>query len=167
MGVDIKGRRPKSKEGKYFGVTWYGWRPVARLISEKAPDLYGRARYWLSNDGDGLNSREAAELGRRLLALPIDEIATAWNAKLAAIPDERCKYCDGSGKRADGVGRANGFHVLKIVRVGHPRLGQVGWCNACDGTGSHRPSEAAYELDADTVRQFANFCAASGGFEIW
>tara|TARA_Y100000310_G_C20529152_1_gene737568 strand:- start:705 stop:905 length:201 start_codon:yes stop_codon:yes gene_type:complete len=40
-------------------------------------------------------------------------------------------------------------------------------CNGCNGTGKKDNWAKSYPFDEDNVRRFANFCANSGGFEIW
>jgi hypothetical protein len=48
------------------------------------PDLYAKCIYWESNDGDGLNAEDSAELGRRLLS----DVASGQVTAYAAMRDD-------------------------------------------------------------------------------
>ena len=39
-------------------------------------------------------------------------------------------------------------------------------CKRCDGTGKTENFNKSYPFDLDNVREFAEFCLQSGGFEI-
>lgn len=116
-------------------------------------------------------------------------------AELAKLPREPCDLCKGTGVRKNGprsdpyffdseglrlvaASSALGKSLIeqrgadryddghKIVKDGHPRAGQTGWCNGCNGQGSNRSWDANYPFDVDNVRKFAAFLIDSGGFEI-
>lgn len=48
---------------------------------------------------------------------------------------ETCFLCHGSGVRRDKLGIEAGQTKKKITAKGHPRFGQIGWCNGCEGVG--------------------------------
>jgi hypothetical protein len=48
----------------------------------------------------------------------------------------------------------------------HPRFGQLGWCNGCDGRGDQEAAEAMYPFSVENVEEWASFLEACGGFEI-
>jgi hypothetical protein len=54
---------------------------------------------------------------------------------------------------------------LSCVGV-HPRAGETGWCNGCDGLGKRRPMSTWYTLDMEDLTEWADFLEASGGFKI-
>ena len=41
-----------------------------------------------------------------------------------------------------------------------------GQCNGCQGKGSVRPFSTNYPFDLENLKEFADFCEQSGGFEI-
>lgn len=170
MGMDVYGKNPTSPHGGYFRRSVWGWHPLAELCAELAPELCAGCRHWHSNDGDGLDEEAAVLLARRLGELIEDGTVARYvalrNAALAALPDERCRLCDGTGIRTDATGKAAGMHTKLIANPGHPRHGQTGTCNGCDGRGTHRPFATNYDVDVNDVREFAAFLAACGGFEI-
>jgi hypothetical protein len=172
MGMDVYGKEPTSETGKYFRNSAWWWRPLWNYAHAVAPDiiddkLHKSGHY---NDGAGLDRSESIRLATRLEA----EIATGrcaiivndYMAHLDGIPDEDCRLCHGTGVRTDAIGASLGQHVRVIDKPNHPRHGQTGWCNGCDGMGHIRPSQTCYPIDVDNVQKFAAFLRDCGGFEI-
>jgi hypothetical protein len=170
MGMDVTGRNPKADVGVYFRRSVWGWNPLATLVIKVAPDITRHCKRWYTNDGDGLNATNAARLAAALnTALASGKAAmlvALRAARLRRLPDEACTWCDGTGVRSDEVGREYGLDRRTIDDVGHPRHGQTGWCNGCDGRGSNRPSDTKYRVSEADVREFADFVNNSGGFRI-
>lgn len=167
MGMDVHGN-----SGNYFrNNVWY-WRPLAIYINKVAPEIAKHCRHWNSNDGDGLDAEQSLKLANVL----IQEIATgatleyerAWTKHHKELPDLECNFCHGTGVRTDSVGQQMRMPTRQIPMDDdtHPRAGQIGWCNACNGTGHVRPFESQYPFDVDNVREFADFLRDSGGFSI-
>lgn len=172
MGMDVYGKAPsgtcahgarephggktwcQGPPGAYFRNNWWWWRPLWDYCYVIAPDLISEELHAQchSNDGAGLNAKDARALGERLeesLGGTAQKYERSWNEKNAAIPDEDCEVCGGTGHRA-------------APPVTGP--GPVD-CNGCQGTGRRRPSETWYPFSADNVREFAEFLKACGGFE--
>lgn len=171
MGMDVFGKAPTNEKGKYFrNNVWY-WRPLADLCQALAPDICAPCEHWQSNDGDGLDASGAEALGtvlrKRLADGTIASLLAERDKLLAELPDEPCELCSGTGIRSDDIGRKDG-QPDKIITAppDHPRLGQKGWCNACDGRGTRRPFATNYPCDVENVTEFADFLEACGGFEI-
>ena len=124
-----------------------------------------------TNDGDGLSDSDAVELADGIDAAVANGIAAEYlnarDAALNAMPDEQCLLCTGTGIRTDPVGLRYGQNTVLIEKLTHPRRGQRGWCNGCDGVGQQRPFATTYHLELDDLRDFCAFLRASGGFEIW
>lgn len=171
MGMDVFGKHPTSEEGRYFRRSVWGWRPLAQCLTTLAPKETAGCRYWQSNDGDGLDAAGSIRLAAKIKALQGRGMIRAYvktrNEALDRLPDEPCRFCDGSGVRRDKVGVEMGQPSLVIGDPTHPRHGETGWCNGCDGVGHVRPHEAAYTLDEEDVEDFRRFLEACGGFEIW
>lgn len=173
--MDVFGKKPTAEVGEYFRRNVWWWRPLASFIEEKVPDIAQHCRYWQSNDGDGLNGRRSVMLADRLDVLFADGTAAKYvadrDARLSVLPREKCMFCNGTGIRTDEVGEANHFPD-RIVSVGedddpgNPRVGLKGWCNGCNGWGSSKNVEAQYHMQADDVKEFADFARHSGGFKI-
>jgi hypothetical protein len=180
MGMDVYGKKPTAEVGKYFRRNVWGWRPLADLCLTLCPkQTKGDTVSWHTNDGHGLNAAGALALANALDAALKDGKAEAYikirNAEVALLPNERCGICNGTGIRTDGVGKSDRQEKKRIPKdakfgdgsaAPHPRAGETGWCNACDGRGVNRPYDTWYEVDLEDVRQFADFLRASGGFEI-
>lgn len=170
MGMDVSGRKAKTGAGVYFRRNVWGWHPLATLVCKLAPRITCHCRRWHSNDGDGLNATNADRLATVLdAALASGKVAMLVAlrvARLRRLPDVTCTWCDGTGIRSDEVGREHGLNQRTIDDVGHPRHGQTGWCNGCDGRGRERPRETFYRVHEDDIREFAVFVKYSGGFRI-
>ena len=170
MGMDVYGKAPISEVGAYFrNNVWY-WRPLAQLCLTMAPEICAPCEHWQSNDGDGLDGSGAEALAtvlrKRLEDGTIARYVAARDKHLAEMADEACTLCSGTGVRSDAIGREHGMPAKVIHEDGHPRDGQTGWCNACEGRGQRRPFEANYPCAVENVAEFADFLAACGGFEI-
>lgn len=171
MGMDVYGRDPSSETGEYFRNSVWGWHPLADYIIEKAPEhLVVQCRHWHSNDGDGLDAEASIELADwlddQIESGLADEYEQEYKAMLNAMPDETCQWCKGTGIRNDAIGQQYGMPYKVIHEEGHPRKGQKGWCNACNGLGKTRPFATSYHFSVENVREFAKFVRDSGGFEI-
>lgn len=175
MGMDVFGTEPTSEEGEYFRRTIWGWHPLAELVCAFAPDIAFRCTHWHTNDGDGLNGEDSRNLAKALRsALDIGHVAryiANRDKALAAIPNQACRICNGTGIRRDKLGRRDGDPDKVIgtdttASPAHPRFGLTGWCNGCDCRGWNSPFDRNYTVTADDVAEFAAFLAACGGFEI-
>lgn len=170
MGMDVYGSNPTNETGKYFRNNVWWWRPLATYVCEVAPEITSKCDHWQSNDGDGLNAANSIKLAKLLR----DEISSGRTeayakireAELNALPDKECWLCEGTGIRTDGVGAANGQPDKIIDKEGHPRNGEKGWCNGCDGVGHVRPDSTSYGFSVENVSEFCDFLEFCGGFEI-
>jgi hypothetical protein len=166
MGMDVFGLEPTSEVGAYFRNNVWWWRPLWDYCCRLAPDLIPEDNGGHYNDGWSLDADAAKELAAKLK----DELASgrcqhyaaAYARAIATLPLETCEFCEGTGTRSDAVGLEHGFPT----RI-NPHTGQPGWCNGCDGLGTHPPFLAHYPFSPENVEAFAGFLEACGGFEIW
>jgi hypothetical protein len=169
--MDVYGRNPTSEKGKYFRNNVWRWRPLANYIAQIAPvNITGQCEHWHSNDGDGLGADESAKLAmflrNELSTGRTAAYASSYQAEIDALADEKCDLCNGTGVRSDAIGISDGMTTRIITEDGHPRIGQKGWCNKCDGRGTVRPWETCYPFSAENVVEFCDFLEQCGGFEI-
>jgi len=159
-----------SKNGGYFRRTVWRWHPMAQMLTEKFPERTAGCTAWHTNDGDGLDAEQslllAEAIDAALLSGEVDQYVKERDARIAALPNETCRLCKGSGVRKDKIGREMGQTKRIIAEADHPRHGQVGWCNGCNGVGHIRPPETWYHFDADDLKEFSAFIRDGGGFEI-
>lgn len=158
MGMDVYGKKALSEEGKYFRNNVWWWRPLANYCQRIAPAIASKCKHWQTNDGAGLNAEDSVLLADALQA-ELDSGRTQiyedqYRARLAAMPDEKCWLCGGTGVRSDIPLRGPG-----TILGGRQ-------CNGCNGSGHRRPDETHYPFEAENVREFVTFLRACGGFEI-
>ncbi len=88
-------------------------------------------------------------------------------AAIKLIPNQPCECCQGTGIRTDAVGVQNNQPNQMITADGHPRHGETGSCNGCDGRGWNRPAATHYDVNEDDVHKFVDFLRGGGGFAIF
>ncbi|WP_124625771.1 hypothetical protein [Burkholderia sp. Bp9012] len=154
MGMDVFGKAPTSKVGRYFRSNVWCWHPLWRYCEKIAPDIIPRNNLGHSNDGWGLDARGASALAERLArALASGETAQyerAHEAALAALPLVPCTICGGTGNRAEPP------------HVGPGPL----HCNGCDGEGRTPHFSTYYHFSTEFLGKFEMFLRHCGGFKI-
>ena len=136
--------------GYYFRNNCWWWRPLWNYCYRVAPDLIDE-KLWNSghgNNGSGLDAKDAEMLGERLL----DEISEGntieyqalYQQQLDDLPDSSCMRCNNNN---------HGNNKKKE-------------CTSCNKTGKSENFNKHYPFDVDNVKEFAEFCIESGGFEI-
>ena len=167
MTMDIQARFGD----KIYSLGTVTWGHFADLCFSIAPAVSATCKHWYTNDGDGLNADQtiklAGSLETRILDGTVDEHIAARLFLANSLPDEICKYCNGTGIRTDAIGLKFGFSSKPIQDPDHPRYAQSGWCNGCDGKGHLRPFDSHYDLTKQTVEELTSFLRTSGGFRIW
>ena len=173
MGMDVYGKEPATEEGEYFrNNVWY-WRPLWGYCCGVAEDIIDEelANGGHFNDAQGLDAEGAVKLGERLLQEVESGNTAEWkknyDAELASLPMVPCKYCDETGIRTDAVGVSGGMPTKALSEDMAIILGRThGTCNGCNGAGESLSFETHYPFEVENVIEFANFCKASGGFQI-
>ena len=180
MGMDVYGVAPENERGEYFRANVWTWRPLAEYVLEVASEkIIGIEDVsWHFNDGDGLGADDSVMLAA-LLDLELASGRTADFMKLreetiSSLPDETCDWCGGTGIRTDDIGKKMGQPARAVPEDAkdergrpHPRAGQTGWCNCCNGCGYNSPFESHYNFEAQNVADFSEFLRNCGGFKIW
>jgi hypothetical protein len=160
MGMEIFGTNPNNPCGKYFGITAWGWHPLATYVREVAPEIAAKCKHWYSNDFDGLNGEDSLLLAD-LLQKEIDSGRTEKYARLRRsqfklAPNEPCWICAGTGTRKPAPERG----------AGNPTKDGI-VCRSCYGQGYIPPSPADYDFPVEILQDFVHFLRYCGGFEIW
>ena len=139
-----------ANKGIYFRNNCWWWRPLWNYCYYVADDIISEEIYHSGhhNSGSGLNSKDAEWLGERLLDELSEGNTIEYQARyqqyLDDMPDDDCLICN------------NNNH-------GHNKKKD---CNRCDSTGKRPNFNKSYPFDVDNVKDFAEFCIESGGFEI-
>lgn len=174
MGMDVYGKKPRSKTGEYFRNNVWWWHPLWEYCVTNHPTLIdvNTAEYGHYNSGAGLDAAAARKLGEALLTDIAEGITHRYQegyyASIAAIPRETCFCCGGTGIRTDAVGVEMHQNVKELDAELALLLGRThGWCNGCNGEGLIDPPETSYPFEVRNVREFAEFLLDCGGFEIY
>ena len=160
MGVDIYGttdekrldERHKGSKPPHFRRTWWSWRPLWEWACDVSGIITAEERkLGHYNCGVLLNTEKTKALAEALRKA-IDSGAaldheTLEKARHAAMADEVCNYCEGTGKRTDIV--------------------VEGGCNVCHGTGEVRPTDTWYEFSVENAKEFVAFLEQSDGMTIY
>jgi len=137
MGMDVFG-----KKGNYFRANIWTWPAIMALVAQTEvlpQDLVNQMQF---NDGAGPNSQQAKKLADALEKLIEDQ------------PDDRVFHCSGSNCPAFGVAQ-----VLRDVLSSAAAAK-----NETDGAPSE--FEPGSQVDLGYLREFIQFCRASGGFMV-
>jgi hypothetical protein len=155
MGMDVYGNAPTAEVGTYFRRNVWGWHPLWEYVEDRHPEIACLVEHGHTNDGDGLDDEDSAELARRLR----EDLASGEVARYVAdrdafhemLPDEVCGICEGTGQRPDGL------YGVEWKKAG---------CNGCEDKGTKRPPATWYYLEVQDVAEFAEFLESCGGFRI-
>ena len=137
-------------KGHYFRNNCWWWRPLWNYCYHVADDIISEELFnsGHSNSGAGLDAYNAERLGQRLLEEINNgktiEYQAEYQQYLDDLPDDDCGTCN------------NNNH-------GHNKKKD---CRRCDGKGTSTKFNKHYPFDVDNVKDFAEFCLESGGFEI-
>jgi hypothetical protein len=159
MGMDVYG---VENSDAYFRAGGGSWGAIWAMTATVAPEMCALVQYPWTNDGSGLDATDTAALHATLQFAWNDDLPDrirAHNAALAAVPDDVCQWCNGTGVRTDEVG----------VKLDMPARN---YCNGCDGQeGGHpgrvRPSSDWNMIDLEHFESWITFLSICGGFEIW
>ena len=142
--------------GVYFRNNVWWWSPLWSYVCSVCYNILSdkdiEQGSW--NDGHKISKTKADKIAERLRKCLKDGHVELTEAKYKLeqelLPDVDCEICDATGKRQEppktGAGDVE--------------------CNGCNGTGKKDDWNKSYPFTTDNVREFANFCANSGGFTI-
>ncbi len=149
--MDIYGRNAKSEKGEYFRNNVWWWRPLASYVLDVIDVPEKEQRYWGSNDGQKVSARTSLKIAKvlkeKIAAGEVKKYEEEYNARLKSLPRVTCGICKGTGERNDAVVQ--------------------GTCNGCSGNGKVKDWATSYPFSEENVKEFAEFCEESGGFEIY
>lgn len=171
MGMDVYGKNPTSEVGEYYRQSVWGWHPLWHYVELYHEQYASKVQHGHSNDGDGLEAEDSSQLALCLKQDLITGMAKQrldeWQRQLDELPMENCHICEGSGIRTDKVGVESGQDKKELSAEQSEKYGRrIGWCNGCDGNGKVEPFQKNYSTSLDDIREFADFLADCGGFEI-
>ena len=147
----------KENCGVAFRNSVWGWRPLWHFVAAVCNNVLTEKdiKNGTFNDGHKISKTKAGKIAKKLHNLIKDGDVRAYesarNRHLESLDQIDCDLCEATGRRQEPPKTGAGDHME---------------CNKCDGTGKVDDWEKSYPFSEDNVRQFANFCANSGGFTI-
>lgn len=161
MGVDISGKNPKTEEGDYFGLNWWGWRPINAICEMAAYDskLKIDFEHWGSNDGKGLKTQKQcdklADAIEQLISTKLNESINNDEDRIQIVLGSWCEA--GTGKFIDSETQlklSQQFEYGSLLYT--PIVAENGMM-----------VESAHSTSLGIIKRFINFLRGCGGFEIW
>jgi len=175
----------ENTKGAYFRNNIWWWRPLWEVVCNICCDILTKRDILAGNYNDGHKISEdkaiamADRLSKHLDNGFIQEYSDDRAKEMQNKELVDCNICDASGwrKRPSDTGRGDtvllkewafkqqiDINVLKEENI--PQAIDCIPCNSCDGSGKKKDFETHYRLNADNVKEFAEFCKHSGGFSI-
>ena len=143
--------------GVYFRNSVWEWRPLWDFITATCNDILTEKNIKGGdfNNGHKISKTKAGKIARKLYKLIETDQVKAYESRykkdLDSLEQVDCEICDATGKRQEPPNTGAGDRE----------------CNGCNGTGKKDDWAKSYPFSEGNVHRFANFCANSGGFEIW
>lgn len=144
MGMDIYGRAPKSEKGEYFRSNIWSWPTILDAIVETGVLPEEMVESMAYNDGAGPNDEQAMAL------------AAALDKKMAEF-DGANTFISENSKYAN-VGTATVATALYAKLEADEEMTAI---RAGDG------GMTRFSANVEFIREFADFCRDSGGFNVW
>lgn len=144
MGMDVYGRAPKSEKGGYFRSSIWTWPTILDAIADTGvlpDDLVESMAY---NSGAGPDAEQAIAL------------ADALDRKLSSMNPE------GTFISEDSQYAKMGTATVATQMLGILSKDTTGITSIRAGD-----NDATFAADVEFIREFAEFCRESGGFEVW
>ncbi len=147
MDVEVKGLKPQSQSGAMFQCEPWCWPPLAEYVLAVCSDvmLSGESD-WLHQAGVFISAVTAREIGERLHHL----------LRVGSVHRYELRH-ETERMSGDCWACAGGLEMREMQAA----------CLICHETGKARASSDCEPFSSELVGAFADFCAASGGFEIW
>ena len=142
--------------GTYFRNNVWWWRPLWQFVTGVCEGILTEKDIERGsfNDGHKISKTKANRIATKLYAMidngQVKEYEDEYKKDLASLEQVDCEICDATGKRQEPPKTGAGDRE----------------CNGCSGTGKVDNWAKSYPFSEDNVREFANFCANSGGFTI-
>ena len=142
--------------GVYFRNNVWWWRPLWNFVTGICDDILTEKDMESGsyNDGHKISKTKANRIASRLFKLiksgKVKEYEEGYKKELASLEQIDCDICDATGSRQEPPKTGAGDRE----------------CNGCSGTGKVDDWAKSYPFSEDNVREFANFCLNSGGFQI-
>ena len=167
---DLENKYQEENVGVYFRANVWCWRPIWDYVYDTT-DVLTDKDYQLGHENSfhKITEEKAVRIGKELLANMNDAVAKEATYKEDMEPRRRFnELCD---KAADClyneiVNKSDGLITCPGDMKIHDPANYKRWTALSHFGGGLQFSETSYPLSANYIKEFANFCLNSGGFEI-
>lgn len=144
MGMDVYGRKPTTPKGEYFRSNIWGWPTILDAIADTGVLPEEMVEQMAFNMGAGPDAEQSIAL------------ADALDEKLASLSSDGTFFSHESQYAKMGTATV-ATEMLKMVKE-MMKSGDIS---------SAKPTSEEFAADVEFLREFAEFCRESGGFEVW
>ena len=137
MGMDITGLKPTNSVGKYFYNTVWHWIPLWEYIASECSDIVTERDSTLGGSNSG---HRISRTKATAISKRLHRLLRTGRTQVYAKRLRRSSLA-----RSKAPALVSGRKVAKALRV----------------------TAGPPQVSVENVREFADFCVASGGFEIW
>ena len=172
----------KNTKGAYFRSNVWFWYPLWDYVSLICDDILSEEDMINGNSNAGhiIDKKKAkqisSKINKAIKSGELNQYSVKHEKKRVSLPKEECYICNGVGTRKEWFGWQTEAEWLKYHDTLEPSsssnsssyewANKCNGCNGCKGTGKKEHSSASYRFDEDLVKEFADFCKHSGGFQI-
>jgi hypothetical protein len=155
MGFDVYGKR---KDTYFRNSVWY-WKPLWNYIADTCDLSDNDKNSGYFNNGYFISKTKADNIAetlfRELKSNRTQSYDLVYKRRLENLPFATCSICNGTGVRNDKYlkGNCNACNTEDTKKKGIP-------------IGKAQQTACHYPFDVDNVKEFADFCKKSDGFEI-
>ena len=137
MGMDLTGLKPTKSVGKYFYNTVWYWIPLWEYVASECSDILTERDIWF---GGGNNGHLISRTKATAIGKRLDSLLRTGKTQAYA---KRLRSSNLSRSKAPALAAGRNVARALGVTAGPPKF------------------------SVENVREFADFCVASGGFDIW
>ena len=166
---DLENKYQKENTGVYFRANVWCWRPIWNYVYDTTDVLTDEDhRLGHENSYHKITADKAERIGKQLMANLNDAVAKEATYKKDVEPRRKFnKLCNEAGSYLykNIVDKSDGLITCPGDMKIHDPANYKRW-TALNTFGGVQFESTSYPFNANYIKEFANFCINSGGFEI-
>lgn len=167
---DIENKYQEANVGVYFRANVWCWRPIWNYVYDTTDVLTDEDhRLGHENSCHKITADKAERIGKKLMANLNDAVVKEATYKKDVEPRRKFnELCDKAGSYLykNIVDKSDGLITCPGDMKIHDPANYKRWTALVQMGGGLQFNETSYPFSAEYIKEFANFCLNSGGFEI-